>query len=55
MMKSELKKNIKVWCWWKSRNLYYTGQIINGEYKFVDICDCVTMINEEQLTKLKIK
>lgn len=55
MKKTELKKNIKVWCWWKSRSLYYTGRVINGKYEFVDICDAITMITEEQLAKLQIK
>lgn len=55
MSKNELKKNIKVWCWWKSRSLYYTGRIINNEYEFVDICDCITMISEESLKKLEVR
>ena len=55
MTKNELKKNVKVWCWWKSRILYYTGQIINGQYKFVDVCDAVTMINKEDLEKLEVR
>ena len=55
MTREELKKGMKVWCWWKSKNLYYTGQIVNGKYKFVDICDAITMVSEEQLEKLKVR
>ncbi len=55
MKKEELKKGTKVWCWWMSRYLYYTGQIIRGQYKFVDICDAIAMIPEEDLQKLEIK
>lgn len=53
MKTNELKKNIKVWCGWKSRFLYYTGIVINGEYKFVDINDAITMITEKDLEHLK--
>ena len=55
MTKNELRKNMKVWCWWKSRSLYYTGQIIRGQYKFIDICDAITMIDEKDLEKLEIR
>ena len=26
MDKSELKKNTKAWCWWRSESIYYTGR-----------------------------
>lgn len=55
MKKNELKKGLKVWCWWKSRHLYYTGQVIRGEYKFVDIMDAITMISEDDLAKLEVR
>lgn len=55
MKKTELKKNVKVWCWWKSRYLYFTGRVIQGEYEFRDICDAVTMVTEAQLEKLEIR
>lgn len=67
MKKEELKKGMKVWCWWKSRNLYYTGKIINkapsafndfkGEtvYVFEDICGAVTHLNEKDLNGLERK
>jgi hypothetical protein len=54
MKKAELQENIKVWCWWKSRYLYYTGRVINGKYKFVDVCDAITMIEEKSLEGLEI-
>ena len=55
MSKNELKKNIKVWCWWKSRHLYYVGKIGEDKYKFVDICDAITIISEEDLKKLEVR
>lgn len=55
MKKEELKKNVRVWCWWKSRYLYYTGQIINREYEFEDICGAKTMIEEKCLSRLEVK
>lgn len=67
MKKEQLEKNLKVWCWWKSRFIYYTGKIINkvpsafnnfeGElvYVFEDISGVIIHINEEELKKLEIK
>lgn len=55
MAKEQLKKGAKVWCWWKSRYLWYTGQIVNGRHKFVDACDAITMVNEEHLSELEFK
>lgn len=37
----ELKKGTRVWCWWKSRYLYYQGMQLNGYYKFVDVNDVI--------------
>ena len=51
----DMKKNAKVWCWWKSRNLYFTGRIIQGKYEFIDTCDAITMIGEDQLDQLEMK
>lgn len=69
MTVKELKKGCKVWCWWKSRYLYYSG--IEGYeqgynlktkdytprhyYKFNDICDAETRIYDEDLEKLEIR
>lgn len=53
MKTNELKKRMKVWCWWKSRFLYYTGIVINGDYKFVDINGAITMIIEKDLEHLE--
>jgi len=51
-----LEKNMKVWCWWKSRNLYFTGRIIKGgEYEFVDEIGAITMLQREEVSKLQIK
>jgi hypothetical protein len=55
MTKNELRKNTKVWCWWKSRVLYFTGEMINGQYKFIDICDAVVMVTEDDLKDLEIR
>lgn len=54
MKKSELKKDVKVWCWWKSRILYYTGKVVRGKYQFVDASDLLAMISEEQLKELEV-
>lgn len=67
--KEELKRDLKVWCWWKSRSLYYTG--VEGYekgynlqtkdytprhyYRFRDVCGAVTRIYDEDLEKLMIK
>jgi len=67
MKKEELKKGTKVWCWWKSRNMYYTGieryeHGYNLEtkdytprhyYLFRDLCGAETEIYDEQLEKLE--
>lgn len=69
MTKNELKKGVKVWCWWKSRYLYYTGYEGNETgynlktkdytprhyYKFEDICGATTIIYDEQLEKLELR
>lgn len=55
MKKEELKKNIRVWCWWKSRYYYYSGYMIGSKYKFVDICDCIELMDEDDLSRLEIK
>ncbi len=67
MTKQELTKGTRAWCWWKSRTLYFTGleydKMITDRktgtrekvhfYKFRDICDAITMITDDQLTKLE--
>ena len=55
MKKSELKKNVRVWCWWKSRYLYYEGKQLNGYYKFVDITGDIFWFLEKGLEDLEIK
>jgi hypothetical protein len=55
MRKQDLRKNVKAWCWWKSRNLYFTGRVINGNYEFTDINGAITMIDEGQLASLEAK
>lgn len=55
MEKKDLKKGAKVWCWWMSRLLWYTGRTINGKYEFTDICDAITMISEPQLRELELR
>ena len=63
MKKSELKKDVKVWCWWKSRTLYYTGKVVRERYQFkvvreryqfVDASGLLAMIDEEQLKELEV-
>lgn len=69
MEKKELKKGIKVWCWWKSRTLRYTGYEGNETgyntltkdytprhyYRFVDEIGAITIIYDEDLAKLEIR
>jgi hypothetical protein len=59
MTKQELRKGAKAWCWWKSRMIYYTGrEVTRGGvhyYIFEDICDAITEITDEQLSKLEIR
>lgn len=55
MRETALRKGAKVWCWWLSRFLWYTGKIINGEYKFVDICDAITLIDRSRLSELEAR
>lgn len=66
MTKNDLKKGQKVWCWWKSRDLYYTGHEGNETgynittkdytprhyYTFEDITGAITRIYDEDLAKL---
>lgn len=68
MTKEEIKNNVKVWCWWKSRNLYYTGyegyeqgyNVATKDYtprhyyRFEDICGAITRIYDEDVEKLEI-
>ena len=54
MKASELKKGTKVWCWWLSRTLYYTGKMHRGtEYTFEDVIGAQFDFNDEQVAKLK--
>ena len=55
MEKNNLRKGAKVWCWWQSRLLWYTGLTVNGKYKFKDICDEVIMVSEAQLAELEAR
>lgn len=54
MTKKQLKKNMRVWCQWKSRYLYFVG-MVGDKYKFIDICDAITIVNEAQLSRLIVK
>lgn len=53
MKPSELKKGQRVWCWWKSRYLWYTGIVRDGVYEFRDVCDAITVVAEENLENLR--
>lgn len=55
MKVNELKKNDKVWCWWMSRYLYYTGVKRNNTntYVFKDITDVTVIIAEDQIEELE--
>lgn len=69
MLKEELKKGTRVWCWWKSRYMYFsgtegteTGYNIKTKdytprhyYNFDDICGASTKIYDEELEELEIK
>ncbi len=55
MTKDQLYRHAKVWCWWKSRYLWYTGRIVIGGYEFRDICDAITIVPEDSLGELKIQ
>ena len=55
MTKGNLKKNVRVWCWWKSRYLYYTGIQKNNIFVFEDIAGEAIMINKESLKNLEVK
>lgn len=46
-----IKQGTRFWCWWKSRYLYFAGRI-GDKYKFVDICDAVTILGDKDLEKL---
>ena len=67
MKKNEIKKGMKVWCWWKSRWLYYTGYEgmetgYNTEIKdytprhyckFRDIDGAITRVYDRELEQLR--
>lgn len=69
MKASEIKKGIRVWCWWKSRALYYTGRedyekgyniktkdyTPRHYYAFEDICGAATRIYDEDVEKLELR
>jgi len=52
MKKEQLKKGTKVWCWWRSSLLWYTGCERNGIYVFEDITDAIVEIRESNLGDL---
>lgn len=60
MTKNELKSRVKVWCWWKSRYLYYTGFEFTHKpsgvhyYRFRDICGAITDVTDSDLGSLEI-
>ena len=58
MTAAELKKGMKLWCWWQSRYLWYTGrsfEIESGERVFVfeDVADAQVRVSEADLDELK--
>ena len=53
MKAEELKKGTKVWCWWKSRYLWFSGVVRDGVYEFRDVCDVVVRVAEEDLGNLE--
>lgn len=53
MKANELKKNDRVWCWWMSRYLYYTGVKRNNTYVFEDIADVTVILTEDDIKKLE--
>lgn len=56
MTAKDLKPGVRVWCWWKSRYMWYVGKAHNGkDYKFTDIADAVFYMNAEQVGKLEKK
>ena len=54
MTKKQLKKNILVCCQCISIYLYFVG-MVGDKYKFIDICDAITIVNEAQLSRLNVK
>lgn len=55
MKASELRINKRVWAWWLSRYLFYTGESYDGKYIFTDINDDEVIIKESDLKDLEIK
>ena len=55
MTKDQLYPHVKVWCWWHSRWLWYTGRMTTGGYEFKDICDVVVTIPENSLKDLRVR
>lgn len=55
MKKSDLKKGMKVWCWWRSRYLWFTGVVRHGAFEFRDAGDAIIVIAEENLKNLEIR
>lgn len=67
MTKQELTKGTRAWCGWKSRTIEFTGRewdrkgynprtgdyTPEHQYEFRDICGAITMITDDQLTKLE--
>lgn len=54
MKVNELKRGMKVWCWWASRNLYFKCQnTVTGLYVFEDICDVRFEFTADQVEKLR--
>ena len=49
----DLRKGVRVWCWWWSRYLWFTGVVRHGAFEFRDAGDAIIVIAEENLKNLE--
>ena len=55
MKPADLYTGVMVWCGWKSRYLWFTGVVRNGEFVFRDAMDAITVVSEEGLKNLEVR
>ena len=49
------ERDLRYWCWWHSRYLWYAGFKYRGKYVFRDVCDVQIEISEEEFEKLEAR
>lgn len=49
------QRDLRYWCWWMSRYVWYSGWMYRGDYVFEDVTGAQVCVSPEMFAEMEVR